>query len=97
MGRDPNIKCFEIRYAAFAADGTAGAWQSGGFSTKSRNMSLQGLVPGQMYNIAVRAIVGATGRSEKAASNEARVNAECMVIKRMKSATGKAVRLLDWL
>lgn len=62
--RMANVKFFEIRFALVAADGSLGPWQRGAFSSRSRNMSLDGLTPGQLYVIAVRAIGGSTGQSD---------------------------------
>ncbi len=64
VGRDPNAACFEMRCAAIGAGGTPGPWQSGGLSTKSRNMPLNGLTPGTTYSIQVRAVGGSTGYSD---------------------------------
>jgi hypothetical protein len=50
-----NAKCYDVRYAALAAGGAPGAWQSGGFFTNSRIMPINGLTAGTNYSIQVRA------------------------------------------
>ena len=59
----PNAKCYEARYAAVGADGTVGPLQSGGLSTDSRAIAINGLMPGTMYQVEIRAVVGSTGYS----------------------------------
>ena len=58
-----NAKAYEVRYAAVAG-GTPGAWQGGGLYTNSRSMPLNGLTPGTLYQVQVRAIGGSTGYSD---------------------------------
>ena len=58
-----NAKCYEVRYAALTS-GTPGQWQSGGLFTNSRAMPVNGLTPGTMYQVQVRAIGGTTGYSD---------------------------------
>ena len=59
-----NAKCYEVRYAAIAAGGVPGPWQSGGLFTNSRSMPLNGLIPGTSYSVQVRAVGGSTGYSD---------------------------------
>ena len=59
-----NAKCYELRYAAVGADGTPGPWQNGGLNSNSRALALNGLTPGTMYNVQIRAIGGSTGQSD---------------------------------
>ena len=56
-----NAKCYEIRCAALAEDGTPGRWQNSGLFTNSRIMTVSGLTPGKMYAFQARAVGGATG------------------------------------
>ena len=59
-----NAKCYEVRYAAVAAGGTPGPWQSGVRLTNSRSMPLNGLTPGVNYTNQARAIGGTTRDSD---------------------------------
>ena len=54
-----NAKAYEIRYST-----TPGAWQPGGISTQARHIIVEGLTPGTVYTISVRAIGGSTGHSD---------------------------------
>ena len=58
-----NSRAYEVRYAAVSG-GTPGPWQSGGLFTNSRAMSINGLTPGTIYQMQVRAIGGSTGYSD---------------------------------
>jgi hypothetical protein len=53
-----NAKSYEVRYAL--ADGV---WKMGGIFTGARAMPINGLTPGQMYTLQMRAIGGTTGYS----------------------------------
>lgn len=48
------------------ASGAVGTqeWRNAGVFTKARGMLLEGLLPGQMYEIQVRAVGGSTGYSD---------------------------------
>ena len=59
-----NAKAYEVRYAAVAAGGVPGPWQSGSLFTNSQSMPINGLTPGTNYTFQVRAIGGATGYSD---------------------------------
>ena len=59
-----NAKAYEVRFAAVPACGAPGPWQSGGLFTNSRSMPLNGLTPGTIYTVQVRAIGGSTGYSD---------------------------------
>ena len=59
-----NAKAYEVRFAAVAAGGVPGPWQSGSLFTNSQSMSINGLTPGTNYTFQVRAIGGATGYSD---------------------------------
>ena len=49
-------------YEAQVKNGTGG-WMPAGIFTQSRNMTLPGLTPGNIYSVQVRAIGGSTGYS----------------------------------
>jgi hypothetical protein len=59
-----NAKCYEARYALISPSGTPGDWQPGGLHTNSRNLPINGLIPGGNYTFTVRAIGGSTGYSD---------------------------------
>jgi hypothetical protein len=44
--------------------GALGPWQSGGHSTTSRSIRINGLTPGGLYEIQIRALGGSTGTSD---------------------------------
>ena len=54
-----NAKAYETRYST-----TPGVWQSGGISTQARRIIVEGLTPGTIYTMSVRAIGGSTGHSD---------------------------------
>ena len=56
-----NARCLEVRYAAVAATGAPGPWQTAGLYTDSRSMSITGLTPATTYAVQVRA-VGSSSR-----------------------------------
>ena len=64
VGAIANAKCYEGRYAALAGNGTPGPWQNAGLFTNSRSMPLNGLTPGTICTVQVRAIGGSTGYSD---------------------------------
>lgn len=59
-----NARCYEARVALVATDGALGPWQSGNYSTTSRSVRINGLTPGGLYEIQIRAIGGSTGTSD---------------------------------
>ena len=59
-----NARCYEVRFAVIGTGGTPGPWQSGGLSSNSRSMPLNGLTPGTSYSVQVRAVGGSTGYSD---------------------------------
>jgi len=59
-----NAKCYELRYAAVGADGSAGPWQNGGLNSNSRALALNNLTPGTSYIVQVRAVGGSAGYSD---------------------------------
>jgi hypothetical protein len=58
-----SVKGVELRYALVTA-GTPGAWQSNPMGTKTQNIQINGLTPGQTYTIEARFFGGAAGFSE---------------------------------
>lgn len=59
--KDPNARGTELRYALIGAGGTPGPWQAAPMSTKTRNIPLDGLTPGQSYAVQARGFGGSTG------------------------------------
>jgi len=59
-----NARSYEVRYAVLPPGGAPGPFQTGGIFTNSRSMPVNGLVPGTMYQVQVRAIGGSTGYSD---------------------------------
>ena len=65
VGVIPNAKCYELRYALLAPDGTPGPWQQPPAPfTNSRALSATGLTPGAEYKFQARSIGGTTGASD---------------------------------
>ncbi len=64
VDRVGNARCYEIGVALLDDDGKPSPWTSGGLATKSRNMPVDGLVPGKMYAVQTRAVGGTTGYSD---------------------------------
>jgi len=61
----PNAKCYELRYALLAPDGTPGPWQTAPEPfTDSRSLKADNLTPGAEYKLQARAIGGTTGASD---------------------------------
>ncbi|MGC3961185.1 MAG: fibronectin type III domain-containing protein [Verrucomicrobiota bacterium] len=54
-----NARSYEVRVRVGTQD-----WRNAGVFTKARGMLLEGLLPGQMYEIQVRAVGGSTGYSD---------------------------------
>lgn len=54
-----NARAYEVRYCS-----TPGEWKQGGLFTGAREMKINGLTPGTMYTLQVRAIGGSTGYSD---------------------------------
>ena len=59
-----NAKTYKSRIALIGADGTPGPWQDGGLSSNSRALPINGLTPGSMYMVQVRAVGGSTAYSD---------------------------------
>lgn len=60
-----NAKCYELRYALLAPDGTPGPWQNAPAPfTNSRALTAENLTPGAEYKLQARAIGGSTGASD---------------------------------
>lgn len=59
--RDPNARGTELRFALVGSGGTPGPWQAAPMSTKTRNIPLDGLTPGQSYAVQARGFGGSTG------------------------------------
>jgi len=59
-----HARCYEVQSATVGAENTPGPWQTVGFYTNSRAMTINGLVPGTTYMFQVRAIGGSTGYSD---------------------------------
>jgi hypothetical protein len=76
LGRMPGAKSYQLQFnsngtATGSVNGTANgnatgndAWQDAGMYTRMRDMVLQQLVPGTVYQVRVRAFGGRTGQSE---------------------------------
>jgi hypothetical protein len=63
MNRILNAKSWEVDYAAVAANGTPGTYQTLGGQTNSRALTITQLTPGTTYSVKVRA-VGSAGYSD---------------------------------
>ncbi|MEO5914083.1 MAG: hypothetical protein ABIS50_07610 [Luteolibacter sp.] len=64
--KTPAIKgarCYKAEYAPVDAEGTVGAWRDGGFHTRARDISVEGLVSGMLYALRILAVGGSTGES----------------------------------
>ena len=59
-----NVRMFKLRYAAVGAGGVLGPYQDGGLHTDSRSMPIDGLTPGTIYTIQVKAIAGGKNESD---------------------------------
>lgn len=60
LARVPNAKSYQVQYSA---NGNGG-WQDGGVFTSTRDIVLEQLAPGTVYNVRVRAFGGSTGISD---------------------------------
>lgn len=49
-----STRLYEVRYALLEPSGAPGPWQSGGLSTDSRRLNVNGLAPGSLYQFQVR-------------------------------------------
>lgn len=59
-----NSRCLEVQVAEIGEDGVPGPFASVGLFTNSRNIPVNGQVPGKMYAYQGRAIGGLTGYSD---------------------------------
>ena len=57
-------KCYEVRSAEVGAGNVPGPWQAAGLHTRSRSMTIAGLVPGTTYVFQVRAVGGSAGHTD---------------------------------
>lgn len=64
VDRIDNVRCFEIDVALLDDEGTPGPMTPAGLHTKSRNMPVNGLIPGKLYLFKTRAVGGSTGYSD---------------------------------
>jgi chitodextrinase len=53
-----NAACYEVRFST-----TPNTWQAGGVYAQARRIVVEGLTPGVVYTLQVRAIGGSTGYS----------------------------------
>lgn len=59
-----NAENYDLRYALVDANGVPGPWQDGEIQSDSQNLMLEGLIPGGLYHVQVRANGGSTGHSD---------------------------------
>lgn len=59
-----NAENFDLRFALVDANGVPGPWQDGEIQSDSQNLMLEGLIPGGLYHVQVRANGGSTGHSD---------------------------------
>ncbi len=64
VDRIANVRCYEIDVALLDDEGTPGPMTPAGLHTKSRNMPVNGLIPGKLYLFKTRAVGGSTGYSD---------------------------------
>ena len=60
----PNAAGYEPRYAIIGPDGKPGPWQAGQFAPNTRALAINGLTPGTIYIVQVRALGGSTNYSD---------------------------------
>lgn len=59
-----NAENYDLRYALVDANGVPGPWQDGEIQGDSQSLMLEGLTPGALYHVQVRANGGSTGHSD---------------------------------
>jgi hypothetical protein len=59
-----NARGYEPRSAAIGADGMQGPWVMGEFSANTRDLAINGLTPGVLYAVQVRALGGSDRHSD---------------------------------
>jgi hypothetical protein len=64
IGPIANANGYELRFAAVTPDGTIGPWQDLGVFPNTRALAADGLTPGTLYAIQIRALGGSTRYSD---------------------------------
>jgi hypothetical protein len=64
IGAIANSAGYESRFAVIGADGTQGPWQTGQYAPNTRELAINGLTPGTLYAVQVRALGGSTNYSD---------------------------------
>ncbi len=64
IDRIKNAKGYEVRYALVAPNGTPGPLIDGGIFGSTRNLAINGLNPGDNYQMQIRAVGSSTGYSD---------------------------------
>lgn len=64
IGPIANAAGYESRFAAIGAGGVPGPWQTGPYAPNTRALAINGLTPGVVYSVQVRALGGSTNYSD---------------------------------